>query len=311
MGGKAPNGDDDLIRLIAAQEGEGISEGRRMSEQLADTEFEMELAPYNNYTGGTPVANAKFEGVQPEAGVFATRGQYARKGMTEEELDRPQNKFWFRKYRDKHGNLDWDPYRQASIKGIPDTVQAFAGGATNKVWQHEFTHRNNPDRSEAGVRNTDALIAPNEAAWDDAVIMKQDMLNRRRKRGSKLYGKDAAQRELLGELKDIHLGRGDYKSASLRDGIPKGLAAQVYKEEIARGGSVPESMRTKNSILPYSDNDHLRDYSKMRQAQTYWPKVLKEIEGRDAYDAWKKELQHDADADEVAEITRAGLRREQ
>ncbi|GAG85836.1 unnamed protein product, partial [marine sediment metagenome] len=46
------------------------SELRKQNESFGDTEFEMSMAPYNNYTGGTPAANAKYEGLFPGADVL-------------------------------------------------------------------------------------------------------------------------------------------------------------------------------------------------------------------------------------------------
>ena len=62
---------------------------------------------------------------------------------------------------------------------------------------------------------------------------------------------------------------------------PNSVAKDMYIGEMERGGNVPESMRTKNWFMEYSDRDHLNDYSKMRQEQAYWPKALREMQSKE------------------------------
>ena len=232
------------------------AELRRMSEQLGDSEFEMALAPYNNYTGGTPAAKAEYEGLYPGAGTMTLGGQYAPPGMTSAQLDKGEKGYW-------------NPVteRKEWLRGIPDTVQAVTTGAVPATWQHEFNHRNNPDRSESRNRFVDAVIAPDKRAWENAVDLQVDLYRRR--------GNDTPRHEiekrLLQRVSEEH-----------RLSTPKFTAKEVYEEEIARGGHVPESMRENKWFGEYDDTDKLQDYSKMRQKQTYWSTALREWKDRDA-----------------------------
>ena len=228
---------------------------RRMNEEMGDIEFEMSMAPYNNYTGGTPADKAKFEGLYPGAGEQTLRGQYTPPHMTPEKIKKERVRYY-----------DSAAGRSGYLYGIPGKVQGIAGGAVPKVWQHEFNHMNNPNRREGTIREIDAIIAPNKRAWDDAVRMQRDWSNRRRKPENKISLEDAEKR-LLNRMQQLHPRHGPWSTAQ-----------SLYKNEMERGGNVPESMRTKNWFMPYSEMDHLKDYSKMRQKQTYWSKALREMQ---------------------------------
>ena len=232
------------------------SELRKQNEQMGDIEFEMAMAPYNNYTGGTPADKAKYEGLFPGAGTYTKRGQFAPPDMTEEQIKREGTRYY---------NEQTD--RKETLYGIPDTVQALAGGAVPKVWQHEFNHRNNPDWSENRTRTADGVIAPNKRAWNDAVRMEQDRVNRRRRSGNEISLEDA-EKGLLYRLRDMHHPWSG----------PLHTAKDVYEGEMERGGSVPKAMRTKQWFTDYSEQDHLDDYAKMRKEQAYWPKALRAMQ---------------------------------
>ena len=231
---------------------------RSMSEQLGDSEFETEIAPYNNYTGGTPVANADYEGLKPGVGKMALFGQYTPADFTPEQVEANAQP-WYDRVTGKSGVLE----------AKRDIVQGVTAGATPNTWQHEFNHRNNPNRSESGNRRVDGIIAPDKRAWERAVDMKVDLY---RRQGSKA-SRETVERNMLSDIQGQHQNYG-----------PRFTAEDVYNEEIGRGGRVPEAMQTPNWFMEYSEQDHLNDYAKMRKNQAYWPHALREMQAKDKAD---------------------------
>jgi hypothetical protein len=236
---------------------------RTMNEQLGDMEFEMEMAPYNNYTGGTPADKADYEGLYAGAPEYSLKGQYTHADATPAEIrDNP------RTYR------DGDNVRR-KLYGKADTVQALTSNATPNVWQHEFSHRNNPERGEGSNRMADAITAPNKRAWDAAVDMEENRLNVKR-RGKKFDEPEPYTRGTV-EARLLRNVQGQYHHLA----GPRHTAADIYQGEMDRGGKVPESMKTENWFMDYDKGDEMRDYSKMRQKQAYWPKALRELRAKD------------------------------
>jgi len=166
-----------------------------MNEQLADSEFETALAPYNNYTGGTPADRVKYEGLYPGAPTrMNLQGQYVKPDITPEQIERGKKSF-----------INHETNKVDYVIPIPDTVHLITGGARPNVAAHEFGHRDFPEYTEHGIRKRDAMLAPNKRAWKEAVANFHESTNLSRSPGKELSMKDAEEK-LLAEIQDMHNG---------------------------------------------------------------------------------------------------------
>jgi hypothetical protein len=252
---------------------EELRKAKRASEQMGDVEFQMEIAPYTNYTGPIDPSLARYRGAKGLSGDtnLTLGGFYA-----------PPNN-------------EKDPYTEEDLKGYegrvqgvnvevpvePNTVNAVHNKATPNIWAHEYRHKEKPGMSEDRNRLLDGALAMNESDWKSAVKFWKDKLMRKevlkqakaRKNGEKYTAKDIlnseAERDLINELDSD-------KGASF------GATQTLFNDEFRnKGGNLPESEET------WYNPDEF-DYERMRREQTYWPKRKAEL---DEFDDWNKELE--------------------
>lgn len=220
---------------------------RRMAEEMGDMEFEMDVAPYSNYTGDIDASKARYHGWEGP-GRLDVGGFRIPPDVTDEELENERPSY---RFRDPNGKVQ-------QMKLERDTVNAINDEATPITWGHEFTHLNSPGLSEGPVRLVMAGRVQTEPEWRESVRIYADWENRRR---DVPLTYEEAERELLDEL--------EYSSKS-----SYGYLRGAYEDELEAGATLPEERQGWFS-------DDLSDYADMREENTYWRKRQRQLEEQD------------------------------
>jgi hypothetical protein len=245
---------------------------RAMSEQLGDIEFQMEIAPYTNYTGPIDPSVARYRGFEglPGDTNLTLGGFYA-------QPDSEENPYTEADLKGYEGSVDGI---DVSLPVEPNTVNAVHNKATPNIWAHEYRHKENPGMSEERNRLADGILAMNERDWKSAVkfwkdkLMSKEVLKqaRARKNGEKYIAKEIPTSEVERDL----INKLDSDS-----GASFGLAQSIFNNEFKnKGGNLPESEENW-----YAPDEH--DYQWMRREQTYWPKRKAEL---DEFDEWNNAI---------------------
>jgi hypothetical protein len=153
---------------------EQIRQMKKAQEEFGDIEFQMDIAPYTNYTGPIDPSIARYRGFEGLPG----------------DTDLTLGGFYV------PPNDPNDPYTEEELKGYvgevsgvdlktptePNTINAVHSRATPNIWAHEYRHKEYPGLSEDQNRIIDGSMAMNESDWNSAVRMYRDKFARKGKR---------------------------------------------------------------------------------------------------------------------------------
>jgi hypothetical protein len=245
---------DVMKQKMTAEE---LRKARKASEEMADIEFEMEIAPYTNYTGPIDSSIARYRGFEGLSGDtdLSLGGFY----VPPEDQNDPYTDEELKGYVGQVGGVDLKTPTE------PNTINAVHNQATPNIWAHEYRHKEYPGLSEGQNRLIDGSMAMNESDWNNAVKMYRDKF----KRKGKKITKSEAERELIADL-ESDMGSGRF-----------GVATNMFGKEFRdKGGNLPESKET------WWSTDK-QDYERMRREQVYWPKRKAEL---DEFDEWNNAI---------------------
>ena len=184
---------------------EEIRRQKKLSEQMGNIEFQMDMAPYTNYTSSPDPEKVTYRGVPsgvPELTLSGFVGQGTGKEM-------------------RRGRVrGQDISIMDSPEGSPTAVGASATGPT---WTHEQRHVDNPEMSEAKNRLMDGAVALNEQDWKEAVRFWRD---EHRRNGRKLTLAEAEAQLLESLQSDANYNK-------------RGVQGEHFGKEFAAGGTNP------------------------------------------------------------------------
>jgi hypothetical protein len=160
---------------------EQIRQMKKAQEEFGDIEFQMDIAPYNNYQGPIDPAVSRFHGIPGNTSKLTT------KGFAIPDVDVSKETPF--RYTDQAGQETIIPIER-------NTVNTIDAGATPNVWGHEYRHRNKPELTEKENRLQDGFYAQNSSDWSDAIRMYQDKARREKRNVTK----ERAEKELLRDL---------------------------------------------------------------------------------------------------------------
>lgn len=165
---------------------------RKLQEQMADIEFQMDIAPYFDYKADIDPSIARYRGFRTKADKNLNLGGFY---VPPENSEAPYSPRDLKPFTGMVGG------KRVSIPVEPGTVNAVHNKATPNVWAHEYRHQMGEDGGgERYNRLADAATAQNGADWSDAVMMWRDQLAR----DGKKVSPSEAERDLLTALKANH-----------------------------------------------------------------------------------------------------------
>lgn len=227
---------------------------RKLGEQMADVEFQMDIAPLLGYVGEIDPSIARFHGIGGESGPVTTKGFH----IPDEDPNNPYTREQLRPF-----NVNLGDY-QGSVPKEPGTVNVVgADSATPEVWAHEYRHRQFPEGGEKANRLADAANANNESEWNAAVRMWRDQMRREGEKPSM----SEAEVNLIQKLQGW--------SGSDRSGA----AHQAYNDEKLLGAKA-----TNESPWYRQEEDQ---YAREQTDIKYWNKRRRDLA---EFDEWTQEL---------------------
>ena len=232
---------DVTKQVLTADE---LRKQRKMGEQMGDIEFQMEIAPYSNYTADIDPSIARFHGLK-EHGFFEPRGFSAPKGATEEEL--------------KNSTIRYIDKSRVKHELVPEagTVNASGIAAIPRIWNHEYGHQTE-GTDEEDRRILDGFQAQTEDDWDGAIDMWR---NWKSAKHNKKMTPSEAERDLIGRI---------HESSGF------GPVTRSLEREFKRGATLPEDEQKW-----YATDE--QDYPRMRREKSIYYRRKKELEEFDAW----------------------------
>ncbi len=140
---------------------------KKQAEEMADIEFQMEIAPHMNYEGDIDPSVARWHPLKGKKWDKYSRLDLEGFQVPEDQPEGAKLRPYTYEYRDDEGTR-----RHVEIPkeiGTVNTIDYAAGDP--QVWAHEYRHRERPEMSEARIRIWDIQNAQNEEQFKRAAEM--------------------------------------------------------------------------------------------------------------------------------------------